>query len=451
MKGLLIGIAGACCVATVVGLTTMVASSVVLVALVAGGGVALSVLITQHTIRIRVRRAVRGEVNPHATGIEAEVATPVREFAEQLQSAVRDGLVARRLAEEQAQEAQRVLAALDDLVIVFDEFAEVVEANLAARRISHCEDQGKPTLREFLGDDVLAGAVAEAARGATIGETRRFEHETPGPHDGESTAWQVSIRRLDASDRCVVVLHDVTRDREVARMKSDFVTKASHELRTPLSSIHAYIEMLADGEVEGAQQQADFLRIVHEESARLSRLVDNMLDISRIEAGVAKPQRGVVDLAQVSKKVVEAMRARASERSIDLVIRANGDDLTVEGDEDMLAEVVLNLVSNAVKYTPEGGRIAVSIDPDGLTASVVTTVTDTGLGIPPDDIDHLFEKFYRISRYEREARGTGLGLNLCRNIVEEVHHGRIGVDSTLGMGSRFWFSVPVRYSGAAAA
>ena len=106
MKGLLIGIAGACCVATVVGLTTMVASSVVLVALVAGGGVALSVLITQHTIRIRVRRAVRGEVNPHATGIEAEVATPVREFAEQLQSAVRDGLVARRLAEEQAQEAQ---------------------------------------------------------------------------------------------------------------------------------------------------------------------------------------------------------------------------------------------------------------------------------------------------------------------------------------------------------
>jgi len=117
----------------------------------------------------------------------------------------------------------------------------------------------------------------------------------------------------------------------------------------------------------------------------------------------------------------------------------------------MLAEVVLNLVSNAVKYTPEGGRVAVSIAPDDLTASIVTTVTDTGLGIPPDDIEHLFEKFYRISRYEREARGTGLGLNLCRNIVEEVHQGRIGVDSTLGMGSRFWFSVPVRYSGAAAA
>ena len=298
---------------------------------------------------------------------------------------------------------------------------------------------------------MLGNAVAEAARGAAIGETRRFEHETTGAGENDSTAWQVSIRRLDESERCVVVLHDVTRDREVARMKSDFVTKASHELRTPLSSIHAYIEMLADGEVEGAEQQAEFLRIVHEESARLSRLVDNMLDISRIEAGVAKPQRGVVDLARVSDKVVETMRAQASERSIDLVIRANGDDLTVEGDEDMLTEVVQNLVSNAVKYTPEGGRVAVSIDPDGLTASVVTTVTDTGLGIPPDDIDHLFEKFYRISRYEREARGTGLGLNLCRNIVEEVHKGRIGVDSTLGMGSRFWFSVPVQYSGAAAA
>ena len=92
-----------------------------------------------------------------------------------------------------------------------------------------------------------------------------------------------------------------------------------------------------------------------------------------------------------------------------------------------------------------------SLDPDGLTSSIVTTVTDTGLGIPPDDLELLFEKFYRISRHEREVRGTGLGLNLCRNIVEEVHHGRIGVDSTLGMGSRFWFSVPVKSSGASSA
>ena len=234
-------------------------------------------------------------------------------------------------------------------------------------------------------------------------------------------------------------------------MKSEFVTKASHELRTPLSSIHAYIEMLADGEVEDEHQQKEFLRIVHEESDRLSRLIDNMLDISRIEAGVANPHRSAVNLAAVAERVLEAMRAGAAERSIDLVIRANGEDLMVEGDEDMLAEVVQNLVGNAVKYTPEGGRVAVSIDPDDLTASIVTTVTDTGLGIPPDDIDHLFEKFYRISRYERTARGTGLGLNLCRNIVEEVHQGRIGVDSTLGMGSRFWFSVPVQYSGARAA
>ena len=183
----------------------------------------------------------------------------------------------------------------------------------------------------------------------------------------------------------------------------------------------------------------------------MSRLVENMLDISRIEAGVAKAERGAVDLGRVAARVVEAIRPKAAERSIDLVIRSESDGLVVDGDEDMLAEVVENLVGNAVKYTPEHGRVAVSIDPDDLTASVVTTVTDTGLGIPPDDIDRLFEKFYRIGRYERTARGTGLGLNLCRNIVEKVHQGRIGVDSTLGMGSRFWFSVPVRYSGSTAA
>ena len=115
--------------------------------------------------------------------------------------------------------------------------------------------------------------------------------------------------------------------------------------------------------------------------------------------------------------------------------------------EDHLMQVVLNLLSNSVKYTPEGGRVTVGGDTDNLTRCVVVTVSDTGLGIPPDSIPKLFDKFYRVENYKRLAKGTGLGLSLCKHIVENVHYGQIGVESKLGMGSKFWFSIPMRYVG----
>ena len=118
-------------------------------------------------------------------------------------------------------------------------------------------------------------------------------------------------------------------------------------------------------------------------------------------------------------------------------------NLLVSGDQDMLQQVVVNLLSNAVKYTPEGGRITLTADSDNLARCVHVGVQDTGLGIPPDDMERVFEKFFRVENYKRVAKGTGLGLNLCRHIVETVHGGQIGLDSTLGMGSRFWFTVPM--------
>ncbi len=117
----------------------------------------------------------------------------------------------------------------------------------------------------------------------------------------------------------------------------------------------------------------------------------------------------------------------------------------------MLYQVVLNLVSNAVKYTPDGGRVTVNADSDNLTRSVLIMVSDTGLGIPPDAIPKLFDKFYRVENYKRIATGTGLGLSLCKHIVETLHDGQIGIESKLGMGSKFWVSIPMRYAGSQAA
>ena len=300
--------------------------------------------------------------------------------------------------------------------------------------------------------DLLEHVRAVVAGGADAVRTAEFELESHGSdtEEARTRAFEAMVRTLDDHGRTILVIHDTTRERDSSRLKSEFVAKASHELRTPLSSIHASLEMLADGDLQDQAQRTEFLEIAMEETGRLAKLVNDMLDISGIEAGVARPHMTQVDLAEIATDVVEGLRAAADRRSVDLRLHVQ-PGLLVEGDAEMLSAVVGNLVGNGLKYVPEGERVTVTVDAEDLTRSVVVTVTDTGLGIPPEDLDRVFDKFYRIKRYERNARGTGLGLNLCRNIVEQVHHGRIGVDSRLGEGARFWFSVPASHPASMAA
>jgi signal transduction histidine kinase len=140
---------------------------------------------------------------------------------------------------------------------------------------------------------------------------------------------------------------------------------------------------------------------------------------------------------------VQTIEPQARAKNLDIHTEVAPVGTAVQGDADMLQQVIINLLSNATKYTPDGGRITVEVDADTLTRSVHVAVSDTGLGIASRDAEHVFEKFFRVENYKRVAKGTGLGLNLCRHIIETVHRGQIGLDSTLGMGSRFWFSVPM--------
>ena len=249
----------------------------------------------------------------------------------------------------------------------------------------------------------------------------------------------------------VTILHDLSRVREISQMKSDFVSKASHELRTPLAAIRAYIEMLVDGEASDEDSRNEFYRVIQNEADRLQRLVDNMLNISRIEAGIVQIERADVDIKAVIARAIDTLEPQVREKQISVHTKLAEVDLSVEGDGDMLYQVVINLVSNAVKYTPAGGRVTISADSDNLTRVVVVSVADTGLGIPPDALPKIFDKFYRVENYKRVAKGTGLGLSLCKHIVETLHHGQIGVESELGMGSKFWVMIPMRYAGSQAA
>lgn len=404
-----------------------------------------------------------GWLRPLMTSIE-ESRDRLTEQARRASARLRELEIRHRVAEVDRRQLESTLNGLRDAVLVTDAFDELVFANNAAASIFGFDPAMKDRRPVFDVIDVpsVTDLIQRTRESGAVGDRKHGEFVVPAPIGtdgrprGEETAYEVAVSCLPDTNGqgcagAVTILRDVTREREISRMKSDFVSQVSHELRTPLSSIHAYIEMLLDGEAQDEEGRHEFYSIIKNEADRLGRLIDNMLNISRIEAGIVQVERDEVDFVDVASEVVEVMQPQAMLKRITLIKKAGPLVYTAYANRDMMHQVMLNLVSNAVKYTPDEGRVTVSVENDDATRSVLVSVSDTGLGIPPDAIDRVFEKFYRIDNYKRVAKGTGLGLNLVKHIVETVHRGRVGVESSVGMGSRFWFSIPFEDAGAKAA
>jgi PAS domain S-box-containing protein len=237
-------------------------------------------------------------------------------------------------------------------------------------------------------------------------------------------------------------LRDVTHQREVDRLKNEFVSLVSHELRTPLTSIKGYVDLLLDEE-SGAltDDQREFLQIVGSNAQRLVNMVNELLDISRIEAGKVDLRIDSIDLRALAQRVVASMRPLIDEKRQSVIVDAEPGLPPVYGDSDRLSQILTNLVSNAVKYTARGGHITISLRPDDGMMKV--GVQDTGVGLTEDEIRQLFTRFYRAgNRATREVAGAGLGLSITRSLVE-LHGGAISVKSTPGEGSTFTFTVPL--------
>jgi signal transduction histidine kinase len=301
---------------------------------------------------------------------------------------------------------------------------------------------GKP-ISEVISDHQLVATISDARSGLPK-EGRQYEQEI---HNNDNcVSYEVHLQSVGHKDEAmhavVTVLRDLSKEREIARLKSDFVSKASHELRTPLSSISAYTEMLVDGDAQDEKTRQEFYSVISTETQRLQRMIDNLLNISRIEAGLMHIDRAMVGFRELVERAVTNMSPQAAEKKLEIHTQIADVDLSVHGDGDMLYQVIVNLLSNAIKYTPDGGRITLAADTDNLTRSLHFSVSDTGLGIAPDQTDKVFDKFFRVENYRHVAKGTGLGLNLCQHIIETLHGGQIGLESTLGMGSKFWFSIP---------
>jgi two-component system, OmpR family, phosphate regulon sensor histidine kinase PhoR len=243
------------------------------------------------------------------------------------------------------------------------------------------------------------------------------------------------------SPGAVLVLHDISDLRRLERVRRDFVANVSHEFKTPLTAIQGFAETLLGGALDDAEHRTRFVEIIRDHAVRLARLTDDLLKLSQIEAGRMELELKPVEIGELASACAETLKFSAEKKHHEIEVQCSPELPLVMADASRLREVLINLMENAVQYTPAGGHIEVRAEQfDGM---VDVTVADNGIGIPQADQERIFERFYRVdTARSREAGGTGLGLSIARHIIE-AHGGDIWVESAVGQGSRFHFSVPV--------
>ncbi|HEX7276413.1 MAG TPA: ATP-binding protein, partial [Acidimicrobiales bacterium] len=363
-----------------------------------------------------------------------------------------------------AQNSSDVLTIVDrDLAIVYQSSAVTRVFGLEAGELLH-----RPLTDWIHPQDAPAvlDALAALVRG---GEESRLVECRLRRHDGAWRDVETAITNLvddpsvngvvlnsrDVSDRkraerdLRVTLereHEMReRLQELDKIKTDFLSSVSHELRTPLTSILGYLEMLAEGAAGTlADDQRSILEIVDRNAQRLLILIEELLIMSRVESGTFRLSIGPVEVAKLIEGALQAVLPGHAGRELDVSVEVAGDVPVIEGDADQLDRVMINLVSNAVKFTPDGGQVRVTARTDRDGDEVVITVADTGMGVPLADQPRIFERFFRSSTTEHLAvPGTGLGLSITKAIIEE-HGGRISIASQPGEGTQVTVRLPVR-------
>ena len=347
--------------------------------------------------------------------------------------------------ERERERLEAVLRNMLDGVVMLGPDGRIALANAAATELL-----GIPTVGELLGvrlallcrnpdlvviiDELLGERPRPLTREVVLaGPERRFLSVAAAP-----------IVLREGRSGAILVLHDVTRVRRLESMRADFVANVSHELRTPLTAIRGYAETLLGGALDDRSRALQFLQVIERHSERLSRLIEDLLTLSDLELGRTELHPEPFELVAIVEGVLEVLQPKAEGKGIELRMELPAILPPVLVDRDQIEQVLINLIDNAIKYTPAGGRVRVSaaVPSDDDRRSVEIRVTDSGIGIPEKDIPRLTERFYRVDRARsRELGGTGLGLAIVKHIVQ-AHGGSLAIESRLQQGTTVRVGLP---------
>ena len=383
---------------------------------------------------VRIRTGSRDEV-----GLLADT---LNHMTDQLKSKIDE------LSEDRAQ-LLAMLTSMVEGVMVLDCRGRVLQVNPALERmfdVTRIEARGHPC------SDVFRHPQLDTLVSTVLTKRVNEEDEILLHPNGRCLHIEASVTACDRENEAcaVLVFHDVTELRRLENIRKDFVANVSHELRTPLTSIKGYIEALLDGAKDDPDISAKFLDIILKQSDRLNLILEDLLQLSKIESGQVLFKREPLHIRRVIERTLAMIKPLADKKGHRLASFVDDELPAVLGDEDRLTQVMSNLLDNAVKYTPERGTITVAAHPasddaeqPALVTAVELSVTDTGIGIPEQDRPRVFERFYRVDKARsRELGGTGLGLAIVRHIVEG-QGGRVWVEANTPTGSRFVVRLPV--------
>ncbi len=351
-------------------------------------------------------------------------------------------------AEQSLHSHEGVFDALPDAVVILDDEHRVTRANMAARELFGRSLTGRDVSSLVRHPPILAALDALGENG------RELEYALPIPVERR---FIVSIRPLPGkiADEAAILIsfHDITAIRRMEQMRADFVANASHELRTPLSSLIGFIDTLRGSAHDDAEARERFLAIMSEQAARMARLIEDLLSLSRIELNEHTRPSRAVDVRRAIVSVIEGLEPKARARDVAVGLEAPDDLPAARGEPDELTQVFQNLIENAVKYTLPGTSVTVAVSalergPTGMPRDaqgpvLAVAVRDHGEGIAQEHIPRLTERFYRVdSARSRKMGGTGLGLAIVKHVVNR-HRGVLAIDSTVGQGSVFTVYLPI--------
>jgi two-component system sensor histidine kinase VicK len=403
-------------------------SSVLVLVLTALLGIALSRTLTGHVVAVtrQARKLASGDYSQRldvkSDDEIGDLAAAINDLTDKLEDAIAANA-------RERDRLQAILKYMGDGVVAFDAHLQPLFENDAAQRL--LSGVAKQDVAELLG---IPGPLPEGAGERTY--IREFDDALIHVH-------VTAIRRHGAIDGYVALIRDVTREEKLQRARRDFVANVSHELRTPLTTIKSYVEALLMSE-QDPETREQFLHVVEHEADRMVRLTEDLLQLSGLESGERSYQEVQVDIVQWLDRAERRFALSAQSQGVQLQVEARARGC-LWGDADLLDRLLDNLVSNALQYTPSGGRVTVCAERDGGCLRV--TVADTGIGIPAEDLPHVFERFYRVDKARSRRRGgTGLGLALAREIAER-HGGRIRIDSRVGEGTTVVVSLPLEEGG----